>query len=162
MLDLNSPRWSELTQAYGTAEDIPRLLQALGDAPDDRARAELWFALSRMLHRRGRSYSAAYAAAPHLLEIGVQGGSGELAAALHLVTLVETDRRSSASAEMPDDLVADYALAIERLPALVASMADEPWPEDLARILVAALLAGKRQPALARVILGDGEPNGEP
>lgn len=155
MLSLASRRWGELTQAYGTAEDVPRLLEALAKAPDDRARAELWFALSRMLHRDGRSYSASYAAVPHLLDVGARGDVGELAAALHLVTLIETDRRSPSSAPMPDDLIEDYASAIERIPALVVTMIGDPWPDDVARILTAALLAGKRHAPLARVLLRD-------
>lgn len=153
MLSLASGRWGELTQAYGTAEDVPRLLEALGGAPDDRVRAELWFALSRMLHREGRSYSAAYGAAPHLVEIGARGDMGELAAALHLVTLIETDRRSPSSAPMPDDLLEDYAMAIESIPALVATVIGEPWPDDVARVFTAALLAGKRHATLARTLL---------
>jgi hypothetical protein len=153
VLSLASGRWKELTQAYGTAEDVPRLLQALVGAPDDRIRAELWFAVSRMLHREGRSYSASYGAVPHLLEIGARGDMGELAASLHLVTLIETDRRSPSSASMPDDLLEDYASAIESIPALVASVIAEPWPDDVARIFAAALLAGKRHAALARTLL---------
>jgi hypothetical protein len=134
---------------------VPRLLDALAKASEDRARAELWFALSRMLHREGRSYSASYGAVPHLLEIGAQGNMGELAAALHLVTLIETDRRSPSSAAMPDDLVDGYASAIESIPALVASVVAEPWDEDVARIFGAALLAGKRHATLARALLAD-------
>jgi hypothetical protein len=158
VLSLASGRWGELTQAYGTAEDVPRLLEALDGAPDDRVRAELWFALSRMLYRDGRSYSASYAAVPHLVEIGAAGDIGELAAALHLVTLIEADRRAPSSASMPDDLLEHYAAAIESIPALVASVVGEPWPEDVARIFGAALLAGKRQAALARLLLAADVP----
>ena len=52
-LSLDSPRWAELTQAYGTAEDVPRLLEALACIGREEARAEVWFALWRTLHRPG-------------------------------------------------------------------------------------------------------------
>ena len=153
MLSLASERWRELTQAYGTAEDIPRLLEALAGAPDDAVRGELWFALSRMLHGDGQSHSAGYAAVPHLVEIGRRGDVAELAAALHLVTLIEADRRSPTSASMPDDLVDDYAAAIDGLPAIVATTIGEPWSADVARVFAAALLAGKRHAPLARELI---------
>jgi hypothetical protein len=67
MLSLESERWGTLAQGYGSAEDVPKLLHALAATDDDGARAELWFALWRMLCRPDAVFTAAYAAAPHLL-----------------------------------------------------------------------------------------------
>jgi hypothetical protein len=153
MLSLDSARWAELSQAYGNAEDVPRLLEALACIGREDARAEVWFALWRTLHRTDEVYTASYAAAPHLLVIANAFGLRERAEAVHLVTRIETSRRAPASAAIPPDLVPAYALAVDCLPSYVAGMAGEPWPQDVAQIFAAALLVGKRQPELARGVL---------
>ncbi|MGP3691276.1 hypothetical protein ACTVZO_42575 [Streptomyces sp. IBSNAI002] len=56
--------WSQLTHAYGTAEDVPGLLEAAGSDPEDPAWNELW---SRLCHQ-GTVYPASYAALPPLTE----------------------------------------------------------------------------------------------
>jgi hypothetical protein len=152
-LSLDAARWAELTQAYGTAEDVPRLLEALACIGSEDARAEVWFALWRTLYRPRETYSASYAAVPHLLTISSAFGLQERAEAMHLVTRIEVARREPASAPMPGDLVAAYAAAMESLPDRVAAAADEAWPPEVAQIFAAALLVGKHQPELARGVL---------
>lgn len=153
ILSLDSPRWAELSQAYGSAEDVPRLLEALACIGREDARTEVWFALWRTLHRPDEAYSASYAAVPHLLSIGSVFGLRERAEAVHLVTRIETSRRSPASHSIPNDLVRGYADAVDSLPDYVLSLAGVPWPPDVAQIFAAALLVGKRQPTLARGVL---------
>lgn len=159
MLALDSPRWRELAQAHGSAEDIPRLLEALealvttGDA---RVRAELWFGIWATLCPDGRLYDAAYAAVPHLLEMTRALDSAERIAAVHVAAEVETLRHVAGAPSIPHDLVPAYAKAIESLPSIVADLAGVPWDAATAQVMAAALLAGKRQPALARAILALG------
>ena len=155
-LSLESPRWAELGQAYGTAEDVPRLLVALSCIGREDHRAEVWFALWRTLYRPDEVYSASYAAVPHLLEIAAGFALRERAEALHLVTRIEAARRSSTSQSIPHDLVEAYARAVDSLPEVVAAMAHEPWPAEVAQICAAALLAGKRHADLSRAVLGLG------
>jgi len=152
-LSLDSPRWAELGQAYGTAEDVPRLLEALACIGREDARAEVWFALWRTLHRGGEVFTASYAAVPHLLAIGATFGLRERAEAAHLVTRIEANRRAPGSASMPSDLIEAYAMAVDSLPAFVAAVAGEPWPTEVAQVFAAALLVGKRQSDLARGVL---------
>ncbi|MFJ8609967.1 hypothetical protein ACIRH0_22625 [Streptomyces sp. NPDC093675] len=57
--------WSELHHAYGTAEDVPGLLDAARPAPQDPSWDELW---SRLCHQ-GTVYSASYAALPALRDM---------------------------------------------------------------------------------------------
>jgi len=156
-LDLASPRWHELTQAYGVADDIPRLLEALATVEGDAERTELWFGVWATLCPDGRVYTAAYAAVPHLLALTHEQGAAERGAALHIAAEVETSRHTPGAPPIPDDLVLSYATAIESLPAKVAELADVPWDAPTAQVMAAALLAGKRQPALARAILALGE-----
>ena len=153
MLELDSARWSELAQAHGSAEDIPRLLEALQTLDGAAQRAELWLGVWATLCPDGHLYAAAYAAVPHLLAITIGQGPAERVAAMHVAAEVEILRHEPGAPGIPSDLVPSYALAIESLPSRVAALASEPWDGATAQVMAAALLAGKHQPALARVIL---------
>jgi len=153
MLSLDSPRWAELTQSYGSGEDVPRLLDALATIDDADARAEVWFALWRMLCRRDAVYDAAYAAAPHLIGVAKDFELLERVEAIHFVARIELMRRTPGAPSVPADLLAAYAEAVEALPALVAGALDEPWSADVAQILAAAMLIGKRQGELGGAVL---------
>jgi len=67
MLSLESPRWSELTHAYGCASDIPALLRQLMAVSDANADEEPWFTLWSALAHQGDVYSASFAAVPHVV-----------------------------------------------------------------------------------------------
>ncbi|MEP6621477.1 MAG: hypothetical protein ABJE47_19275 [bacterium] len=157
MLALESERWTELHQAHGTGEDIPRLLQALDAIDGDRERAELWFGVWSTLCPDGRLYSAAYAAVPHLMAIGTTRGAQELVAALHVIAEIESLRHAGGAPGIPADLVPAYAATVESMPQIVAASVNVPWDAPTAQILCAALAVGKRQPALGRAILSLGE-----
>jgi hypothetical protein len=152
-LDLASPRWRELEQAHGSAEDIPRLLEALTRIKGERERAELWFGIWATLCPDGRVYSAAYASVPHLLAITQHMEFDERVAAMHVIAAVEVARHQPGAPAVPDDVVMAYALTIESLPLRVVEMTVVKWDAVNAQILAAALLVGKRQPALARAVL---------
>ena len=162
MLSLDSPRWADLRQAYGGAEDVPRLITALSTVDELAPRAELWFALWRMLCHASEVFDAAYAAVPHLLLLSDEHPLGERVQALHLATRVELLRRVPTSPPMPPDLVIAYGESIESLPARVAQCATAPWDIEMAQLLAAALLVGKRQPALARAVLDIGDDDERP
>ena len=156
-LALASSRWHELTQAYGAADDIPRLLEALATVAGDTERMELWFGVWATLCPDSRVYTAAYAAVPHLLTVTQGQGTAERVAAMHVVAQVEASRHLDGAPEIPADLVLAYATAIESLPQSVAALAPIPWDAASAQVLAAALLVGKHQPALARAVLSLAE-----
>ena len=157
MLSLESARWGDLRQAYGSAEDVPRLVAALSAVPDEAARAEVWFALWRLLWRPDAVFDAAYAAVPHLLALSEGLSFPERVQAIHLALRVELLRRSPAAPPIPADLVAPYGAAIDALPRTVLHCSDEPWTPEVAQIFAAALLAGKRHADLAAEVLALGE-----
>ncbi|MEO7456359.1 MAG: hypothetical protein ABIY52_08855 [Gemmatimonadaceae bacterium] len=157
MLPLDSARWAELEHAYGSAEDIPRLLGALATAEGERERGELWYGAMATLCPEGRAVSASYAAAPHLLAIGDAHGAPEQVTALHVVAMIEINRHGTDSSPMPSDLIEPYAMAIESMPRRVADLFVQPWDASSAQVLAAALLVGKRQPVLARTLLALGD-----
>jgi hypothetical protein len=153
MLLRTSDRWHALTQAYGSADDIPRLLDALDAATSAQDVGELWFGIWATLCPDQRVYDAAYAAVPHLLAWSHGRTMREQALTLHFAAAVESLRATADAPAIPTDLVEWYARAVETLPALVLARATEPWDADVAQIMAAALVAGKRQAALARGIL---------
>jgi hypothetical protein len=69
--------------------------------------------------------------------------------------MIELNRHVACAPGIPHDLVEGYAIAIESLPRRVAGLMDQPWDSATAQILSAALLVGKRQPGLARAMLGE-------
>jgi hypothetical protein len=154
-LSLDSTRWGELRQRYGGAEDVPRLLAALPSIDDPSARAELWFALWRMLCQPDAVFTAAYAAVPHLLAIAEPYPLRERSEGIQLVCRIELLRRAPGAPPIPGDLIEAYAAAIERMPAIVAASVGEPWDADVAQILAAALLIGKRQGEVGAKVLGE-------
>src|SRR5262245_26715391 len=66
MIPLDSGRWLELRDAYGSAAGIPSILRAIaaGKATDEEW-GELW---SRTYHQ-GNIFEASYAIVPHLVNI---------------------------------------------------------------------------------------------
>jgi hypothetical protein len=68
VLGLESPRWSELTHAYGVATDIPELLRQLESLPPSGGDAEPWFSIWSSLAHQGTIYPASFAAVPWVVD----------------------------------------------------------------------------------------------
>ncbi|WP_211371792.1 hypothetical protein [Marilutibacter maris] len=68
MLNLDSPRWSELQHAYGSAADIPGRLRELRDMPEAKGDSEPWFGLWSALAHQGDVFPASFAALPHVVD----------------------------------------------------------------------------------------------
>jgi len=128
MLDLDSLRWSELRQAYGSAEDVPELLTSLDD--DDAALDDLIGALCH----QGSVYSASYAAVPHLVAQAGRAASADRSA--DILILVGSIRASS-DYRGAQPLLADIQDAYEStLPeALKLSLATLPKLTDPGRAI---------------------------
>lgn len=152
MLDLESPRWGELKQAYGSAEDIPRLLAHL-DRADERERRELWFGLWSTLCRDGEVYSASYAAVPHLVAFAGRQHAAGGAEALHLLGAIEVGRLSEGAPSLPEDLSTGYRGAIDAVPGLIAGWIDERWEPDTVQVLAAVLAIAKGHPRFGAAAL---------
>lgn len=142
MLALDSPRWQELAQAYGSARDIPRLLDHLERVTDEQ-RAELWFGLWSTLCREGRVYTAAYAAVPQLVAFAERRPIADRVQALHLVGGIEAGRHGGHAPPVPGDLAAAYHDAVARVPAIIARSVGEPWGADTTQVLAGVLAIAK-------------------
>ena len=61
MLPLDSPRWSRLTHAYGSASDVPHWLTQLSSLPTSEGQNEPWYSIWSALAHQGDVYEASYA-----------------------------------------------------------------------------------------------------
>jgi hypothetical protein len=111
--------WSRLRHAYGTAEDLPALLDAAGAHPRAPEWDDLW---SRVCHQ-GTVYTASYAALPALTAIarGRPPADRSMPLVLAGAILASTDRPHG-----HDDPRATYAAEITELRALTEQALSVP------------------------------------
>lgn len=147
MLSLDSSRWAELTDAYGGASRIPRLLEQA--AQHLSADGDLWSALCH----QGDVYTASYAALPHLVAVARSGADRRSIAALDLVGAIEAARLQGKGPAVPGDLAAAYDAALSALPEIAARLLSGPREEEECRVILGALAAAKGHPQLSAAIL---------
>ena len=154
MSEIATVRWSQLSHAYGAAEDIPALLE--------RARLDLrpggnsdsaWFELWSSLCHQGDAYTASYAAAPELVAIAKGRQGKHQYDPLCLVGCIELARLEGRAPGIPDDLIAGYESARREaaslIEALLTTKLDDEW-----RVALSADLASLRgDPVKARALL---------
>jgi hypothetical protein len=111
MLSLDSPEWSLLQHAYGSAGDVPELLERFREQPDDEDWDELWSCLCHQY----TTYSATYAALPHLADIARMRPSSEWGRFLSFAGTVTACTEEGA---VPEAYRADVVRAVESFRAL--------------------------------------------
>jgi len=122
MFALDSPRWSELTHAYGVAHDTSDLLRRLRDLPVAEGQSETWFSLWSSLAHQGDAYTASFAVVPYVVEALTSAPDSASATYFQFPAWVEICRKNPAVA-VPQDLEAAYFAALARLPALAGAAA---------------------------------------
>lgn len=148
MLDLDDPRWGELTHAYGSATGechIPDFLRMLEANPNKRDySADLddpWSLLWGSICHQGSVYSASYAAVPHLVRIASLAADPLPVEYLLLSAHIVRGREHWVyPAPMPSDLEESYLQAVAKLPELVPRMVRADLNEGDALSLTEALL----------------------
>ena len=159
MLDLQSPRWKELSQAYGTAENIPVLLAQLKTAAAKKDyRSEPWFSLWSSLCHQGDIFTASYAAVPHIVALGPEKPISERIDFLLIAAKIEAIRNAKTAPRMPADLKLSYEDAIRAGIPLAMSCMEQDWPEDDYRVILGALTIFRGHIALGNMLLDfDGD-----
>lgn len=152
MLDLDSPRWSELRHACGAASDIPALLRQLRSLPESRGQLEPWFSLWSALAHQGDVYSASFAAVPHVVDALATDPGVADSAFLQFPAWVEICRAKN-DVTVPDDLEAAYTAALARLPALAVLALARPRDESVLSCALSAIAVAHGRPVLAEAIL---------
>ncbi|MCW0463264.1 hypothetical protein [Xanthomonas sacchari] len=152
MLSPESPRWSELQHAYGSAGDIPALLGKLETVPSSEDGSEPWFTLWSALAHQGDVYSASFAAVPHVVHALARAPDKADHGYFQFPAWVEICRAKS-QAEIPEDLRDAYVHALAQLPSLVAAASSRAWDPDFLACALAAVAAAKGQHAVAEAVL---------
>lgn len=154
MLELNDDRWSELTHAYGAASDIPALLRALAEQPEQQGvNDDPWLTLWSSLCHQGDIYTASYAAIPHVVNIALSQANPIDFGFFLFPASVEVARARGRGPEAPNFLLPAYELAISRLIDCVIAHRDETWSQDMTIAVMAAMAVSKRHHALAEAIM---------
>ena len=128
---MQPPDWTTLRHAYGTAGDIPALLDRARVAPPPRDyRDEPWFTLWSSLCHQGDVYTASYAAVPELIAIAEQRRSEARTsyACLYMAAIIELERAAPESSEpppLPRELALAYSNAL-KLGATLTTQARVP------------------------------------
>ena len=152
MLSLDSPKWSELEHAFGSANDIPTLLRHLEENPSIDGKDEPWFSLFSSLVHQGDIYSASFAAVPHVVRIFSQTPTQVGSSCLKFLAYVEISRQDK-SVPIPAELETEYLSALKQLPYLVAQASEREWTADFLTSALSAIAAAKGFGKFARAIM---------
>ena len=152
MILLDSPRWSELQHAYGSAADIPPLLRKLENFPSSDDNQEPWFTLWSALCHQDDVYSASFAAVPHIIRILAVDPQRADFSFFQLPACIEIARARD-NFPIPEDLRQPYFEALHQLPILVGAAATRQWDESLLCSALSAIAAAKGFPSVAKAAL---------
>jgi hypothetical protein len=154
VIALTREAWAVLRHAYGSANDIPALLQAAEADPSPREHytEEPWFTLWSALCHQGDVYSASFAASPHLLRIAANA-SGPCAWDLFGLPVSIEIARVRNQVDVPATLVEAYQAALVRLPETVCRHLGWEWNHTFTQAATAALALSKGHIDLAEAIV---------
>lgn len=150
MLDLSSPRWGDLSDAYGSAGKIPELLRHLSALPSDHGSSEPWFSLWSALAHQGDVYSTSFAAVPHVVAAIASSPERVPDVYFHFPAWIEIADPRMAS--IADELAIDYFDSLSRIPALVAGAEEKQWNAAFTACALSATAAAKGQHELAEAL----------
>ena len=151
MRPLSDPAWAELRHAYGSAADLPALLQqAAVDARPGHSPHSAWFALWSALCHQGDAYTASLAAVPHLVAMIPASLKRQQYDAVLLVASIEQARLEGRAPPLATHEKAEYEAAIAE--ARRHAEAARPWNGDAEQALAGSIAALRGDLAAARAI----------
>lgn len=151
MYSLDSDKWETLEHAYGSAEDIPKILHALLDQEEG---AYYWDNMWSSLCHQGTIYSATFAVFPYLisaLKTQLEQGKANVNF-YYFATCVEISRQIF-SVEIPEELNKDYFLCLKKLNQYQKPFLELSESCEHLTITLAFQAAIKNQPQLAEFLL---------
>ncbi|WP_218188457.1 hypothetical protein [Desulfosarcina cetonica] len=152
MLSLDSPKWSELKHAYGFASDIPALLRQLESLPSSEGNDEPWFSLWSALAHQGDVYPASFAAVPYVVNAISKSPLKAGFTYFQFPAWVEICRKKN-SVPIPEELEADYFIALKQLPQLVAEASGREWDDTFLACALSVIAAAKGFHNIAEAVL---------
>jgi hypothetical protein len=154
MLALSDSRWSSYTHAYGPADDIPALLsRAQDDTGPGHKPGTAWFDLWSALCHQGDTYTASYAAVPHLVQLAADHLKRQGYDPLFLTACIELARLEGRGPPIPPALAGAYREAIHRARELAEASILSTWNADADEAIRASAAALSGDIAGARAIL---------
>jgi hypothetical protein len=113
--DLSSTDWTALAHAYGSAENIPSLLRAAEtDTRGGHIPGSPWFSLWSALCHQGDTYTASYAAVPHLVRLATLQAFRENYDPLYLAACIEVSRLEGRGPTLDRHSAASYREALHQ------------------------------------------------
>ena len=154
LMSLDSDDWSQFTHAYGAASDIPNLLARLAEYPSKVGYdSEPFFSLWSALCHQGDTYTAAYAAVPHILKLAEADPDRITYDYLLLPTSIEIARLEGRGPEIPAALKNGYEAAIQSMPRIVGRLSAQQMDETWCLTCGAAIAVAAGNPTLGEAIL---------
>lgn len=154
MLELDDPRWATLSHAYGQASDVPHLLAGAGeDTRPGHQPGSTWFDLWSALCHQGDTYTASYAAVPHLVALAPGHLARKRYDPLLLAACIELARLEGHGPAIPPELVSAYSESIEQARSLAHTHLNATWDTDSRAAIAASAAALDGDVAGARAIL---------
>lgn len=155
MLRLDDKKWSDLKQAYGSAdrvaEDIKRLQKCWRDSDDFEALAfELW---SSLCHQDD-VYTGSYAAVPHIVQLYSENPELKSLSLIQLVICIEIRRGLNSNApEIPEYLQASYGDALSVMHQKIQTLSNELNEAFSAQLMFASFAVRQKQYGWAEALL---------
>ena len=145
--------WEELRHAYGSAQNMPELLEQLAAFPqEDSCEDEPWFTIWSSLYHQGDIYSASFAAVPEIVTHLSASPEKATSSFFALPASIEIARKKN-DVEVPKILKAPYVAAISELGMLASKWLAMGLKSDVARAAISALSVAAQQFGYAELIL---------
>ena len=158
MAEPPSVAWRRLSHAYGTAEDIPALLDAIEAFPAETDwQAEPWFSLWGALYHQGDIYPASIAAVPRIVSTLARAPmKATLSFFLLPASIAIADH--ARLAEVPTALREVFARALADLGSLASAALSTDIDEHIATAARAAVLVSQGRFEEAGALLDEDAP----
>ena len=144
MLKPSDKKWEELKDAYGTASQIPGLLEhlAVDVSSKNKGTKESWFSLWSKLCHQGDVYPASYAAVPRIVQIATNNIGKDIDMNFLLFPAsIEIARIKGKGPTINEDIENEYNVAIKKMGELALNYQDSQDPSMKKVAHVAQLVA---------------------
>ncbi len=151
-LPLDSPRWSELSHAYGVSSDIPDLLIDLKEKSGlQDPQTEPLFTLWSSLYHQEDVFDASYAAFPHLVDIAAEKSGDDRVHVLFLAAAIAGAKSDPSECLHGDTRGAFFAYRPRALGLICECLAATEAPGDF-QYWLGSIAAFKGKTAFARLM----------
>ncbi|WP_237057520.1 hypothetical protein [Microbulbifer sediminum] len=147
------PNWERLNHAYGTAENVPALLEAIAVFPDESSyEEEPWFSLWSCLYHQGDIYPASFAAVPEIVKRLTADPEKATISFFALPASIEV-ARAKQGLVVPEELEVEYFHSLAELGRIATAAIGAEKSQEISRAVLAAFAISVKQHGYAEIIL---------